>query len=114
MNIEQRIARILEREFDPVGSRLQFATIANILVNELELSTERLESDRQVALGQPYTVGAEQSWNKLVQIVEDELGDGLHRQCGPAETLFYRRSGETNINLQHLAARIINELISLT
>lgn len=35
MTIQERIARILEREFDPLGPRTQFDAIADVLAQEL-------------------------------------------------------------------------------
>jgi hypothetical protein len=46
--IEERIARLLEREFDPTGSRTQFAVIASVLV--AELLTVQYGSERDLML----------------------------------------------------------------
>jgi hypothetical protein len=51
------------------------------------------------------------TWDELVQIVEDELTDGLDHQVRKRGKLTYQR-GETNIDLRGLASRVINELVT--
>lgn len=75
---------------------------------------------REVELGKPGTVGAERNWEALVQVVADELSDGMAWQsrrfagfrCDTTvDPKLYSVQGVVDVHA--LAARVINELISL-
>lgn len=77
--------------------------------------------DRIVELGKPGTRGAETSWEALVQIVADELVDGMKLQDRRYPGFSAQTSTDPNLyvvdgvmDVRALAARVINELISLT
>lgn len=85
------------------------------------MTTTRDDGDREVALGQPHTVSAERSWNALVQIVADELVDGMRWQDRQFPGFSAQTTTDPKLYAVHgvmdvhaLAARVINELISLT
>lgn len=77
--------------------------VANDSVRTIITALDRKAANEMIVeLGKPGTVGHGRTWDELVQVLADELSDGLDYQ---------RRSGK-DIDLHELAARVINELTS--